>query len=235
MIIRFFGREYIFPVWVKITIIILVFAVLTGVGFVVEKRSESGIMKEIVPAETGMSSSGGASKPTSNIPFDCFSPEASAFSPETPCPELIFIYIVGEIKTPGVYEIADGSILNDLVKKAGGFTEKADKEAVNLASALKNGMMIKIPSVGNSEKSWIIDGGTSTSSGSSSASGQKININTASVADLCTLPGIGESTALKIINYRTENGRFKTIEDIMNVSGIKTSRYNDIKAFITVG
>ena len=151
-----------------------------------------------------------------------------------PEPEIITVYIVGAIEKSDVYDLPKGSLLNDLVRIAGGLSEGADREAVNLAAELSNGMMIRIPFVGDKDKKWVVDEGTGGSS-SKISDGGLVNINTASVTDLCTLPGVGESTALKIISYRTENGPFEKITDIMNVGGIKTAKFNEIKNYITVG
>lgn len=218
MIIRFFGREFIVPAWLKYLIISLVAVILIVVGVIITKNSKNG---EITPVVS----------PQNTKIVVTASPRPS----DSPPKDTVFVYIVGEINVPGVYEIESGSILSDLVTLAGGLTDKADSEAVNLAFCLSGGMMIKIPSLEDSDKTWLVDSGTaSQNSAGSVAQGQKVNINKATVAELCTLPGIGESTALKIINYRTENGPFKDISDITKVSGIKSSRYNDIKNYITV-
>lgn len=142
----------------------------------------------------------------------------------------IFVYICGEVKNPGVYELPSGSRIYQLVEKAGGMKKKADAGAVNLAEALMDGQMIRIP--GQSEPGQQTVSAASESIGSGTDG--KININTASREQLMTLAGIGETKADQIIAYRTDNGAFRKIEDIMQVAGIKEGLFEKIKECITV-
>lgn len=138
---------------------------------------------------------------------------------ETPT-EIIVVYVCGEVILPGVYELPKGSRIVAAIEAAGGFAENAAREAINLAEALKDGMQINVP--GKEEAAQV----------NALMERQKqglVNINQASVQDLCTLPGIGEAKALSIINYRSECGLFQSIEDIQNVSGIGESLYLQIK------
>lgn len=152
------------------------------------------------------------------------------------------VYIIGAVKSPGIYEIDGPAYLYRILELAGGFTGDADRESVNLAFLVSENMMIKIPTRGETSSGisggysseLIVTGWISTDSRSEDQI-SKININTADAAGLSTLPGIGESTAKAIIDYRTKNGPYQTIKDIMKVSGIKESRYNQMKDFITVG
>ena len=111
------------------------------------------------------------------------------------------------------------------MEKAGGFTDKADKSSLNLAKQLEDGEQILIPDIGASSGGSV--------SGSMSSDG-KININTADLAALQTLSGVGPATAQKIIDYRTANGKFKTIEDIKKVSGIGDKTFQKFKDKICV-
>lgn len=149
-------------------------------------------------------------------------------------PELFPVYLVGCIKQPGVVYVPEGAILQDAVLLAGGFTEEADPEAVNLACRLAQNMMIKVPSASEQDKNWLLDPGDDPAFPSAPTERKRININTAGAGELATLPGIGESTANKIIAYREANGLFRTPEDLMNVPGIKEGRYAELKAYITV-
>ncbi len=149
--------------------------------------------------------------------------------------EKIIIYITGEVNNPGVYELDLDSRITDAIEKAGGITANANLENVNLAYKLSDGQKIKIPSIkdenngnniiANDEEVIIQDMNNNT---------EKININTASKSELTSLSGIGESTAQKIIDYRSENGNYKSIEDIKKVSGIGDNKYNQIKDYIKV-
>lgn len=136
-----------------------------------------------------------------------------------------FVHICGEVKNPGVYEVITDSRVCDVLNLAGGFTEEAAQNAINLAELVTDGMMVVVPSKEElkeiSLKQEIQNAGL-------------VDINTASLEELCTLPGIGKARAEAIIAYRQENGSFTTIEDIMLVSGIKSGMYEDLKDKIYV-
>jgi competence protein ComEA helix-hairpin-helix repeat region len=146
-------------------------------------------------------------------------------------PESIFIYVTGEVKNPGVYELKEGSRISDLVDAAGWFTENADETSVNLAGKLSDEQHINIG------KKVVDAGGTEAASpAKGSIINGKININTATAKELDDfLPGIGETLANNIVNYRTKNGRFKTIDEITRVDRIGSGkRFEEIKDLITV-
>ena len=147
-------------------------------------------------------------------------------SPDPPA----VVYIVGAVVCPGVYEMDRNGTLMDLVNAAGGALPEADVERVNMASRISDGMMVRIPFVTDQDKEYIVDPGLSEGF----VSEGKININTAGAEALMKLPGIGEVTANKIVAYRKKNGNFKKIEDIMNVSGIGTSKFEAIRDLIVV-
>lgn len=155
----------------------------------------------------------------------------------------IVIYIAGAVKNEGIYELDENSRIADSIEKAGGLTEDANINNINLAYVLEDGMKVYIPK--NSDNNEVKDdtniyvskenGNTSTSKNTNSdTQNSKININTATQAELETLPGIGPSIATKIINYRKENGKFANIEDIKKVSGIGDIKYSQIKNLIKI-
>ena len=151
----------------------------------------------------------------------------------------IIIHIIGEVNNEGIVEIDEGARIIDAVNEAGGLTEYADTSKVNLAYVLKDGQKVVIPSIYDEKEMEVVynDGGDNIIEGNSTENGSSdglVNINTATSQELQTLPGVGESTAQKIINYRNENGNFSNIEDIKNVSGIGDSKFNSIKDLITV-
>lgn len=139
--------------------------------------------------------------------------------------ETYFVYVCGEVLSPGVYELPKNARIFEAVEAAGGMKDTASERAVNLAEPITDGLQIYVPS--KEEAQVLIEQQQEKEAG-------LININTASSSELQTLPGIGESRAEAILDYREKNGGFTTIEDIMNVSGIKTSLFEKIKEYITV-
>lgn len=139
---------------------------------------------------------------------------------------LCYVYVCGEVKTPGVYELPAGSRVYEAIRLAGGLTETADPGAVNQALIVEDGQMIQIFARGEEseespqEKEEQEDG--------------RVNLNTADITALMKIPGIGEAKAKSIIAYREENGKFQSAEDVMNITGIKEGLYSKMKDYITV-
>lgn len=157
----------------------------------------------------------------------------------------IVIHITGEVQNPGVITLKNGDRVVDAIKKAGGLSPYADENKINLAQKLFDEDKVIIPGVGDTlenenlegtnqqvSQAMIINGSNENSGASQSGSDGGININTASGDELKTLPGIGDVTAQKIIDYR-ENTKFNSIEDIKNVSGIGEKKFEAIKSMIT--
>ena len=149
----------------------------------------------------------------------------------------IVIHITGEVEEEGVIELEKGARISDAIEEAGGTTEEADLSNVNLAYSLSDGQKVKIPNINEKDEEIIVveekTGDNIIIEGNKSKE-EKININKAAQTEIETLPGIGPSTALKIINYRNEHGKFKNIGDIKNVSGIGDSKFENIKEYICV-
>lgn len=146
----------------------------------------------------------------------------------------IKVYVVGEVKFPGVVELEEGSRIEDAIILAGGTTDKSDLSKINLAYSLEDGQKLYVPSIKeNFENQYVTtdneDGVLETTNSEKDAI---ININTADVSELCGLPGVGEGLAERIVTYRKENGKFKTIEDLKNVSGIGDKKFESIKDLI---
>jgi len=139
--------------------------------------------------------------------------------------ETIKVHITGEVNNPGLIELNSGDRISDAIAKSGGTTSLANLSKVNLAYILSDGEKIYIPSLNDDEDVQYIV---------SSIENSKVNINTATLEQLQTLSGVGESTALSIIDYREKNGKLSTIEDIKNVSGIGDSKFEKIKDNICV-
>ena len=156
--------------------------------------------------------------------------------------DIVIIHITGSVKNPGIVKLKEGSRIEDAIESAGGLTENADITKVNLAYVVEDGTKIKIPSASEEDigDEDIIDSKSGDNiiieenTVSSNNSTQTININKATEKEFETLPGIGPSLASKIIEYRNQNGKFESIEDIKNVNGIGDNKYEKIKDLITV-
>lgn len=163
--------------------------------------------------------------------------------------DLAAVYVCGAVVNPGVYYMDKNAIKQDAVFLAGGFKEGACEEYINLAEHIKDGEQIYIPFYEelSADYSPLYDGYSGNKSDDESEDYEegraeasydkdgKLNINYASKEELMSLSGIGEARALAIIQYREQHGSFKSIEEIMNISGIKDSVFNNIKDYITVG
>lgn len=150
-----------------------------------------------------------------------------------PTEEPIAVHVVGAVPRPGFYELAEGSRVQDAIDAAGGSLAAADVNALNLAALLEDGQKLEIPYKAGQEP--VDDEGSSlqTEEPVDNETADLININTATLAELDSLPGIGPTTAQKIIDYRNENGPFQQIEDLMNVSGIGPATFEGISNLIT--
>lgn len=143
----------------------------------------------------------------------------------------IYVYVCGQVQNPGVYILPEGSRIFDAFALAGGLTAEAAIDYWNQARVLKDGEMLYVPTAeevvnSNFETQNILQTQTSDKS--------KVNINTASKEELMTIPGIGETRAQAILNYRQEHGPFTTIEDLKNVEGIKDGVFSKMKDYIVV-
>lgn len=145
----------------------------------------------------------------------------------------ILVHVAGAVLNPGVYELSQGSRVNDAIAASGGFTENADSTALNLARIVSDGEQLLVPTIGEAQDAAI--GVSQLGQAQSSQTSGKVNINTAGVSELDTLPGIGESTAQKIIDDRTQNGPFATVEDLKRVSGIGDKKYAALEEYICIG
>ena len=179
-------------------------------------------------------------------------------------PGVIYVHVCGAVVSPGVYELETGSRVYEAVQRAGGFTENAEQNYVNQAQALEDGVKLVIPTreeaaaVEEREAAFAsekaqegvsdqpqdgagkeigIVGGTAPEGQGRDTDGVqdgRININTASAAQLCEIPGVGATRAAAIISYRESHGAFEKPEDIMKVNGIKEGMYEKIKDSISV-
>lgn len=167
--------------------------------------------------------------------------------------ESIYVEVKGAVQNPGVYAMNEQDLINDAINLAGGFLDNAYTDNINLSKKVTDELVIFVytekeyqnstySNTTSSNNDYQIDNAlknkvsiiTSDSTNSDTKTSNLININLASITELMTLPGIGETKANNIISYREENGFFKAIEEIKNVSGIGDATFDQFKALITV-
>ncbi len=213
------------PRWPLLVGFLVAAVLLIGAGYALANRRGAA-----APAPTGV---------------EIVPPPATATPPPplpTATPGPMRVYVSGAVAHPAVYALPPGSIIDDAVRAAGGFTAAADPVAINLAAPVAEGMQIYVPTqaegaptpppVSAPAATIAVEGGSRL--GSVTTAGL-ININQATVTELEMLPGIGPTMAANIVAYREANGPFAAIEAIMDVPGIGEGRFEEMKALITVG
>ncbi len=218
----------------------LLLTTLAGAGIFYWQRPASGPVEIInvntTPTATSTPVKGPALSNTKE-------PALSNVEGPTPTPALVRVYVTGAVVKADVYVLSKGSIVKDAVLAAGGFTPDADRERINQALEVKDQQQINVPRQGEENPPPPVQGGTesvpgggdgNTRSVSLAAPGAKINLNTATLEQLDTLPNIGPALAQRIIEYRDKAGGFKTIEEITQVKGIGEATFAKIKELITI-
>ena len=159
-------------------------------------------------------------------PVGSATPGASGGARSSSTGATIYIHILGAVAKPGLYLLADGDRAVDLVAAAGGFTDTADRSGLNLARTLVDGEQIVVPNSGESPPAGAAPG--------AATAGGKVNINTADETALETLPRVGPAMAKRIIDWRSKNGRFTALEDLMSVTGVGEKTFDSLKELVTL-
>ncbi|HEV3495839.1 MAG TPA: helix-hairpin-helix domain-containing protein [Actinomycetes bacterium] len=151
---------------------------------------------------------------------------------------LVTVHAAGAVASPGIYALASGARVADVVTAAGGPLAEADLDRLNLAAKLADGDRVYVPRKGESLPAGPVAGGSGAGSGSggptTSASAGPIDLNTATIDQLDTLPGIGPATAQAIIAYRTRHGRFRSVTELLEVPGIGPSKLEAVRPLVRV-
>jgi len=170
----------------------------------------------------------------------------SSLSP-SPRPTQIAVYVCGDVRRPGVYTFSSSARVTDGIARAGGALPDADLEQLNLAELLSDAMKVDVPKKGQIVATGSLDLITSTTgnrgfrrhssrhAGTSRGKlqpGQTLNVNTASESELIALPGVGPGLARRIVEYRSANGPFQSVDDLQNVSGIGPSKFDRMAPYI---
>lgn len=142
---------------------------------------------------------------------------------------LVVVHVDGAVGAPGVYALGGEPRVNDAIVAAGGLAEGADTSGINLAARLSDGEKVHVPLVGEAPQA-----GAEPASGEPGGSDGPVNLNTATVEELDELPGVGEATALAIVEDRERNGPFSSPEDLMRVSGIGEKKFEKLEGLVCV-
>ncbi|WP_270206572.1 helix-hairpin-helix domain-containing protein [Streptococcus anginosus] len=147
--------------------------------------------------------------------------------------EFLTVDVKGAVKNPGIYQLKKTSRINDAIQKAGGLTTDADSKSINLAQKLTDEAVVYVATMGGVSSNT----GQSSTSGTSevaSQKGNKVNLNTADLSELQTISGIGQKRAQDILDYREANGKFNSVDDLKNVSGVGAKTLEKLKEYVTV-
>ena len=189
-------------------VVVLLFVVLAVSVAVSAFATRGGTADELVTVEPGTGAEAEAGAGTA--------PPAGA--------SVVFVHVPGRVAAPGLYELPHGARVVDVVAAAGGFTDEADQAAVNLARVLVDGEQLRVPAVGETADDGVAGGGDAAAggpaAGGTATGGGTVDLNLADDAALQTLPGVGPATAAAILSWRDENGRFRSVDDLLGVPGI---------------
>jgi competence protein ComEA len=194
------------------------------------KRSATVLLFSAVSLIVGGAVGYVGARPRGAPPITISTPVPTPTPSPTATPSPIRVYVSGAVQAPGVYELPQGCIVDDAVRMAGGAATKADLECLNLAQELQDQQHVHVQEEGEAAPPPAVSGGT----GTSTEGGGLVNINTASAVALEALPGVGPSTAQKIVAFRETNGPFERAEDIQDVSGIGPATFEGMREMITV-
>lgn len=195
-------------------VLLIVALLVTVIVSVVAPRGASGQI-EAVTAQTGRGA------PSTSAPSG------------TASVTVLYVHVLGAVARPGLYELRTGTRVIDAIGAAGGFADDADQGGVNLARLLSDGEQLVVPKIGEAPAAGSAAAPSGQSAATGGTSGTKVNLNTATEAELETLPRIGPAMASRIVQWRNDNGRFTTVDDLMNITGIGDKTFEALKDLVT--
>jgi competence protein ComEA len=207
----------------------------TGIGAPRSTRLRAGVGAAIVLVLLGLTiailvtalgSHGTTQAVPKTRPSNVTVPVASG-SPSSTSGSTLYVHVLGAVARPGLYLLGDGDRAVDAIAAAGGFSPTADQSRVNLARPLVDGEQLLVLAVGEAPAPLAQTGGATVPGG-------KVNLNTADRAALETLPRVGPAMSQRIIDWRTQNGRFTAVEDLMSVTGVGEKTFEELKDLVTV-
>lgn len=226
--------QYFAPLvrWTKIVILVVTFAMtFCGCG-----RKEKAVFTDTEFSAVSSTTEGSSDHETDGSGAGCAEDGANTGQTVLPAKgyRTILVFVCGAVQCEGVYELPEGSRVIDAVNAAGGYRKDADSAYINQAEYVYDAQKVEIPTE-EEARELREEGMSGSAQDPDSASGDgRININTANMDELMRIPGIGESKAGKILEYREEHGRFGSTEEIMNISGIGSGNYEKMKDYISV-
>lgn len=203
-------------------VMVTVLTVLVAGGWVLASRPHPMLAAD----------SAGPPAATSVAPRGSAAPRASSAAPSVPAGPLLVVDVAGKVRRPGVYRLPPGARVDDAVRAAGGLLAGVDPVSVNLARKLADGEQVLI---GLAASAAVGAPSGSAPAGPGAASTGSLDLNTATVAQLDALPGVGPVLAQHILDWRTEHGRFDSVDQLNSVTGIGDSKFADLKSLVTVG
>jgi competence protein ComEA len=247
MNLKIAGKQFDIKLKILIPVLIVIIGVIGVAGYFISTNNGSVIIGN---SENLISSNKTSIAEASQTTANTVSTAAEKIDDE------IQVYVTGCVNSPGIVKLKKGQLIDDAISAAGGPTKDADISNINLVYKLSENVMLYVKSKKENQLASNSDGNNSTSKQGKAGTGVivksdstgiivnsesvsqntkgKVNINTAGMEELCTIPWVGESIAKDIIEFRQKNGPFKKPEDIMKISGIKQSKYNKMKDSITV-
>lgn len=195
-------------------VLLIVALLVTVIVSVVAPRGASGQI-EAVTAQTGRGA------PSTSAPSG------------TASVTVLYVHVLGAVARPGLYELRTGTRVIDAIGAAGGFADDADQGGVNLARLLSDGEQLVVPKIGEAPAAGSAAAPSGQSAATGGTSGTRVNLNTATEAELETLPRIGPAMASRIVQWRNDNGRFTTVDDLMNITGIGDKTFEALKDLVT--
>jgi competence protein ComEA len=210
-------------------LVVVVVVTLVGVGFWYTRSLPRPIDVSAPAGVSGLPAAGGSGAATAGVPAGATGATGGASASGAPVP--LIVDVTGQVRRPGVYEFATGDRVIDAIQRAGGAMANAELAALNLAAPLTDGTQIVVPKQGTAGAATV---GAAPVPTGVSGSGALININTATAAELETLSGIGEVLAATIVEYRTENGPFTSVDQLVDVSGIGEATLEEIRDQVTI-
>jgi len=200
--------------------------VLAGLGWWLMRSPE-------LPTEAALPAVSHSAPPS---PSSSTSPTGPSAPPTSPTPAAVIVHVTGAVLRPGVYEMVAGQRVDDALAAAGGPTATADANSLNLAAPVSDGDRIEVPVLGRTSAPAADASGsghTHATPGTDQATSPPVDLNEAGVAELEALPGIGPATASAIVEYRTSNGPFATVDQLLDVPGIGPAKLDAVRQLVT--